>query len=203
MGGLDAKADKWDVLGMLASMCWSIWQARNDWVFKKLRMEEVRISDRWSSYRFPIMNIAQSVDVVINGEEDQMEGDTQGWMPSSRNEIRVNIDGAYDRNTRKGGVGFVMQNNQGNAMRMHSIPIVRAQSAEMVEAMGFRMAAEVLRSCEGSSFILEGDAQRIVRMLQGSLSYRANLELIIHNTTIFFHFVSFNFIPRKYNRAMH
>lgn len=73
-----------------------------------------------------------------------MEGDTQGWMPSSQNEIRVNIDGAYDRNTGKGGVDFVIRNNQGNALRMHSIPIVQVQSTEMVEAMGFRMAAEVL-----------------------------------------------------------
>ncbi|KAI8571902.1 hypothetical protein RHMOL_Rhmol01G0156500 [Rhododendron molle] len=72
-----------------------------------------------------------------------------GCMPSSRNEIRVNIDGAYDRNTGKGGVGFVMRNNQGNALRMHAIPIARAKSVEMVEAMGLRMAAEVLRSCEG------------------------------------------------------
>lgn len=74
MGGLDAKQD---VLGMLASVCWSIWRARNDWVFKKLRMEEVRISDRAAT---DYNEYCQSVDVVINGEEDQMEGDTQAGM---------------------------------------------------------------------------------------------------------------------------
>ncbi|KAF7153061.1 hypothetical protein RHSIM_Rhsim01G0161800 [Rhododendron simsii] len=74
-----------------------------------------------------------------------MEGDTQGWMPSSQNEIRVNIDGAYDRNTGKGGVDFVIRNNQGNALRMHSIPIVRVQSTEMHgRGNGFQNGSRVI-----------------------------------------------------------
>lgn len=53
---------------------------------------------------------------------------------------------------------------------------------------------------------MEGDAQKIVRMLQGSFATSANLEVIIQDFLSFisrFYFVSFNFIPSTRNRVAH
>lgn len=47
--------------------------------------------------------------------------------------------------------------------------------------MGFRMAAAAMQRDEGRDYVMEGDAQKIVRMLQGSFGTSANLEVIIQD----------------------
>lgn len=55
----------------------------------------------------------------------------------------------------------------GNILRMESIPISGVHSAEFVEALGVRTAVTSLLNLGGNKVILEGDAQKIFRMLQG------------------------------------
>lgn len=72
--------------------------------------------------------------------------------------------------------------------------------------MGFRMAAAAMQRDEGRDYVMEGDGQKIVRMLQGSFATSANLEVIIQDFLSFisrFYSVSFNFMLNTCNRVAH
>lgn len=98
--------------------------------------------------------------------------------------IKVNVDGAFDKAKGRGGVGVVLRDDKGEVLQMYSIPIHWAHSAEMVEALGFKLAVEEMQRCEGSAFVLEGDAKRVIRMLQQKNQCSANLEVIISDVLV-------------------
>ncbi|KAG5530541.1 hypothetical protein RHGRI_025480 [Rhododendron griersonianum] len=98
--------------------------------------------------------------------------------------IKVNVDGAFDKAKGRGGVGVVLRDDKGEVLQMYSIPIHWAHSAEMVEALEFKLAVEEMQRCEGSAFVLEGDAQRVIRMLQQKNQCSANLEVIISDVLV-------------------
>lgn len=58
-------------------------------------------------------------------------------------------------------------------------------TAEMVEAEGFRVALDCPICSSGSSYMVEGDAQTVIRMLQGRAQVKASLDVIIADTLFF------------------
>lgn len=71
------------------------------------------------------------------------------------------------------------RDEEGGVQSLEAIPIPRAKSAEVVEALRFRMAAVVANFYAGMNWVLEGDAQSIVRMLQGEYQVKGSLEVVI------------------------
>lgn len=76
----------------------------------------------------------------------------------------------------------------------------------MTEVLGFRRAMEAIQDMGGNKFMLEGDAQRIIRMLQGMNRISANLEVVIFDILELARNLcscSFHYIPRSCNRVAH
>lgn len=77
-------------------------------------------------------------------------------------------------------------------------------SAEMVEALGFRMAVCTAKECAELGYIVEGDAQGVINMLQEKTVPKANLEVIIRDSFVFSSSlisVSSQYVPRICNRV--
>lgn len=43
LGTSDFGGDKWKMLGLFAIICWNLWKARNEWVFKQVWVEEAKV----------------------------------------------------------------------------------------------------------------------------------------------------------------
>lgn len=126
------------------------------------------------------------------------------WCPPIQGVLKVNIDGAFDKVSRKGGIGLVVRDNLGQIVSMEAIPILNAASAELVEALGFKLALNMMINNLDEDYVFEGDAQNIVNMLQGSKNAKAWLEVIIKdslNLARFFNSCSFNYVSSTCNRV--
>lgn len=126
------------------------------------------------------------------------------WCPPIQGVLKVNIDGAFDKVSRKGGIGLVVRDNLGQIVSMEAIPILNAASAELVEALGFKLALNMVINNLDKDYVFEGDAQDVVNMLRGSKNAKACLEVIIKdslNLVRFFNSCSFNYVSRTCNRV--
>ncbi|KAI8524376.1 hypothetical protein RHMOL_Rhmol13G0145800 [Rhododendron molle] len=101
-------------------------------------------------------------------------------------------------------VGMVVWDHGGKILGATAVPIQDRSSAEVVEAEGFRIALDCLMCLAGGSYIVEGDAQTVINMLQGKSKIKPCLEVIVRDTLSFvsrFQSCSFHFIPRDGNKV--
>ncbi|KAI8556439.1 hypothetical protein RHMOL_Rhmol05G0253500 [Rhododendron molle] len=129
---------------------------------------------------------------------------TVTWKPPEIGMLMINGDGAFSARTRKGGVGMLVRDHGGKILGATAVPIQDRSSAEVAEAEGFRIALDCSICSAGGSYIVEGDAQAVINMLQGKSKIKACLDVIGRDTLSFvsrFHSCSFHFIPRDGNRV--
>ncbi|KAI8560526.1 hypothetical protein RHMOL_Rhmol04G0263300 [Rhododendron molle] len=118
---------------------------------------------------------------------------TVTWKPPEIGILKINVDGAFTARTWKGKI-----------LGATAVPIQDRTSADVVEAEGFRIALDCSICLAGGSYIVEGNAQAVINMLQGKCKIKACLEVIVRDTLSFFsrfQSCSFHFIPRDGNRV--
>ncbi|KAH7846943.1 hypothetical protein Vadar_019991 [Vaccinium darrowii] len=172
--------DKWTALGMFATFCWHIWLARNEWIFKGVRVDEARIHakamDDFSSYVLELSKIGAAA-IDTRTEESRI-----GWVPPAVGVLKVNVDGAFDAKSGRGGVGLVLRDYRGDILEAQAIPILQSSSAESVEALGVRFALFAAVKDMSKDYIVEGDVQTVLKMLQGTLNVKASVEVVIKDS---------------------
>ncbi|KAI8551786.1 hypothetical protein RHMOL_Rhmol06G0214100 [Rhododendron molle] len=103
-GTSDFGGDKWKMFGLFVVICWNLWKARNDWVFKQVRVEEAKvIADALKEFD----EVYQANLKVTSGPTSQIMANPTGWVPPEMGVLKINIDGAYIASTGKarGGCG--------------------------------------------------------------------------------------------------
>lgn len=75
-------------------------------------------------------------------------------VPPRLGMLKFNVDGTFDRSNfrERWYIGIVVRNDTGEIHSMRAIPVPRATSAEMVEAMDYRSALEFVDAEEGRWF---------------------------------------------------
>ncbi|KAH7862013.1 hypothetical protein Vadar_033668 [Vaccinium darrowii] len=108
--------------------------------------------DDFSTYALELSN-------TKTGKETRSEGVTTSWIPPTEGVLKVNVDGAFDTRSGKGGVGMVVRDSLGNILEAKAVPIPFNFSAESVEAMGVRYALLLAANDMDKAYVVEGDAQ--------------------------------------------
>lgn len=135
-------------------------------------------------------------------KEPRTEGVNTCWNPPTEGVFKINVDGAFDARSGKGGVGLVVRDSLGNTVEAKAIPIPISFSAELVEALGVRFALYLAVNNADKAYIVEGDAQSVIQMLQGTSNVKANLEVVIRDSIYLasrLNSCSFNFVSRNCN----
>ncbi|KAH7851087.1 hypothetical protein Vadar_007104 [Vaccinium darrowii] len=104
------------------------------------------------------------------------------WNPPDYGTLKINSDAAFDVSKKRGGIGLVARDYLGQVIWAAAIPILNARSAEVVKALGFRWAVTMAKEKGGEHFLLEGDAQCVIQMLQGVKIPNSSLAVIIRDT---------------------
>ncbi|XWS64771.1 hypothetical protein CRYUN_Cryun05aG0032200 [Craigia yunnanensis] len=100
------------------------------------------------------------------------------WKPPAYNRYKVNFDGAYDKRSKKGGIGVIIRNYEGAVMGTHVGHKSGMMDAFMVEANAAISALNFAKSMGFQDAELEGDALCIIKIMKGyvdDLSIVSNL----------------------------
>ena len=81
---------------------------------------------------------------------------------------KINIDGAYNHTTRRGGIGFVIRDFTGNMVAGGASPCQGLLSAEHAEILACSFAIDFGIEQGFSTVVLETDAQEVCRQLNAS-----------------------------------
>ncbi|MQM14077.1 hypothetical protein Taro_047007, partial [Colocasia esculenta] len=128
-------------------------------------------------------------------------GGIPSWSPPSREELKINVDGALSPS--KATIGLIIRNYRGIPIKIlsQSMP---GNSPLIIETMGIHVAIQEALSVKGK-VVIESDAQVVVAAINGLsappwriLSIVEDCQKLIKGS-----FISVSFAPRSCNRAAH
>ncbi|OMO52400.1 hypothetical protein COLO4_37225 [Corchorus olitorius] len=117
----------------VGQICWNIWKERCDAVFKKQKPNPVTVihrAERASAENFKVWEESQQQPTHKNIQEPRWEAPEEGW-------VKINVDGAFDENTKEAGIGLVVRDAYGQ-MIAGKHESTRAPEAVLVEAMAIK-----------------------------------------------------------------
>lgn len=129
------------------------------------------------------------------------------WQVPDVDTIKVNFEPALDLDGGRIGIGVIARNNSGDIVLVKAGLAYARGDAERAEAMAALEAVQVARA-HGvwQRIVFEGDAQTIVRALEGELQRRGDIQLYIDDVISLcssFNWCKFNFCYRNCNEAAH
>ncbi|XP_021800463.1 uncharacterized protein LOC110744764 [Prunus avium] len=187
-----------ELLASVSIICWEIWKERCNALFSHfppdpgivLRKATARIFERKGS--IPDTTDAVDVSHVF-------------WRPPREGLIKINVDGAWHKNTMHGAVGCVIRDNRGNLIGGASSFTVRS-SPEEVEAEAILEGLKLARTMHLQHIVVESDSKVVIESIsKKKLMLWRIFPLLaeIWRRTSFFSRVVWSWVPRKANCAAH
>lgn len=141
-----------------------IWGARNDLVFEKVFIAPElcfkRATDILTEYR----------KAVASDQCTTARRPKASWSPPAHGFIKLNVDAATKPQEDRIGLGVVARDKEGTVFLSASKTDWPFISVERAELEAFQWAVDLAIDSGWQNVIVEGDAQTIVRALQGSIS---------------------------------
>ncbi|KAI8571068.1 hypothetical protein RHMOL_Rhmol01G0088600 [Rhododendron molle] len=151
-----------DMGAFCVSICWFIWKARNQVYFDGLCWDSSMILEK--AFALCIEFKAAMVD-VHSLQSPIVSGSVPMWRPPLADVIKLNVDGAVQRENGSVGVGIVARDLWGQIVGMVAIPFIGFFSPRAVEAMAFREALVFAANRGFSKIVVEGDSLQVVQAL--------------------------------------
>ncbi|OVA16365.1 Ribonuclease H domain [Macleaya cordata] len=195
---------------MSCNILWSIWKARNRWIFDKVDLNIQNIIQQalfsYNRYNSPF-DPGASLSVVSDSLPTVSMKPTI-WIPPYCNSVKINVDGALKGSELATGV--VIRDSSGNVKACQIIYDGNWKGfdgAIEAEARAFLKGIELARDLHFQSIIVEGDSQLMVKYLTETItSYPWRLRsLIVDCKSLLKTFLNFSvcFIPRSVNTVAH
>ena len=170
----------WKVV--LYAVCWKIWLARNNHVFKNKSnlVEDVVASIIWSASEWVLSRI-EFKGVCLEDLSRSWAAHFQGgWVSKSLNSVscecpttsflKLSFDGSYVQAIGRGGIGGVIRDWNGITIRNFS-GLVDSLDANESEMKALLVGCSDLRKLESSKVIIEGDSFSTIQWSLGNCSY--------------------------------
>ncbi|GJN26558.1 hypothetical protein PR202_gb14497 [Eleusine coracana subsp. coracana] len=185
-----------DACAQLLLLLWRAWFARNEIVHGS-PMPSVQASVSFlSKYWLELCVVSQdthSVDLKgkrpvvysmqkntrrFTRRERQMREPSK-WEPPPEGWIKINVDGGFDKDTGKAGIGIVIRDAYGQALLCSWRALFRARDAEETEAVaateGLRLAVE----WNPEKAILESDCASVIQAFKCVANLKSGLSFIV------------------------
>ncbi|XP_019196024.1 PREDICTED: uncharacterized protein LOC109189854 [Ipomoea nil] len=184
----------------LISICWKIWEARNDKVWNHVITSRQVIINGAQSYinEWHQANFGDEHSVNSPGLAIHWSKPPTGWL-------KMNIDAALGPNNSKMGFGFVLRDSIAEFKAAVQLPYHSLCRPDEAEAMAVREALKWLKAQNMDFVQLESDCIKVVNSMQGS-STTTYFDLImqdIRDIAREFCNLSFLFVKRSANRVTH
>ncbi|XVF32698.1 hypothetical protein REPUB_Repub17cG0105400 [Reevesia pubescens] len=176
-------------------LAWAIWGSRNDEVKNNVKNTPVSTSPFALQYIEVFVKAQQHIGFCGAPMEIRWQRPKQGF-------VKVNFDGAVSIAEGTGGSGVIIRDEEGSVLGACSVFHFGLQNPEIVEASAALVALSFAANMGFQQIIVEGDAARVVSLLQ---KQRAD-SFIIHNLitdcswqVAKFHVVEFSHVKRDAN----
>ena len=118
-------------------------------------------------------------DSLIAGKQSKKRKEPTKWQKPDAGWIKINVDGAYDDNTREGGIGIVIRDDMMAIKLTAWKHIVRAEDAEEVEALACVEGMKLAQEWCPARAIVAIDCASVVALLQQHEDQRSRLKFIV------------------------
>ncbi|KAH0972778.1 hypothetical protein GBA52_024934 [Prunus armeniaca] len=193
---------------LLSFLCWEIWKARCDFVFKGTnpdpRLVIKRANDSYSEFWE-----ANTCFSRLSGSRTTPSSPYVGrdrWLPPLANAIKINFDGAWSPGTSHGGIGVIARDDCGTWRGGTASPI-SCNSALVAEAAAALYAVSYAITRDFSKVVFESDSKVFVDSIlgnHGNYSWTI-LPILDEICSLSQHFneMRWKWVPRSANRAAH
>ncbi|KAH0976730.1 hypothetical protein GBA52_026449 [Prunus armeniaca] len=205
----EVKGRKEEALQMMAFVLWRIWKCRNALVFTGVLVnpgEAVAMLLKQVD-EFNEVQAAKHIHMSQQGAPSESSGAAGPvWASPPPGLVKLNCDGAWEAQTGRGGVGWVLRDGIGCFISAGGYGDLRCASVLMAEAEAIR---EGLTRCLEVGFdkvAVESDSLGLIKMLNQEVAVNLEIEGILFDIQCLIQSVNrveFLYAPRLCNQAAH
>lgn len=160
---------------MFGVCAWQISGARNDLCFEKIHISSdhcyKRASDMLMEYKQ-----ATCSDSRRKAHRDKIQ-----WSPPEADCVKVNVDASVNIKEGRSGIGVVARNSDGEVILSASKTVWPFISVERAEIEAFQWALKLIQENQWRKIIVEGDAQNVVKALNGTKVRGFHNQVLVEN----------------------
>lgn len=125
--------------GEIATMCWIIWQARNNLVWNRNRSEVQNVV--YSTKRYLVeWKQAQVISTKTLYRDIVQDDGGDSWVKPNKNIVKITVDAAVFKDQAKYGVGMLVRDDEGEIIQGRSELFQGEVRSDYAEAMAVKEA---------------------------------------------------------------
>ncbi|KAM6596503.1 hypothetical protein CsatA_007027 [Cannabis sativa] len=152
---------------LLVTLCWAIWGARNDLVWKGKNFSADNIVAYAKGYLDQWRN-AQNSGLESSGSSLQTGDGAECWTVPPVNRIKVNVDASIFEESRSFGIGMVARDDKGLLLEGGSLLKRGVIQPFVAEALGFKEALSWIKEKGWIGVHVESDCLMVIQALRGA-----------------------------------
>ncbi|KAL3740463.1 hypothetical protein ACJRO7_021708 [Eucalyptus globulus] len=127
--------NEWKSNALLAGILWSIWKARNAWVFRSSQLKPQQIVED-ASYDLELYR-KWSPNTTMQNRKNEQGGRGEEWIPPTKCELKLNVDESWSCASKQGAVAGICRDHHGCLVGGFAKKIL-AQSALVAETLALK-----------------------------------------------------------------
>ncbi|KAH9758687.1 hypothetical protein KPL71_016758 [Citrus sinensis] len=161
-----------DDLELLVSILWVIWNARNKWIFKR-----VKESPQVTVYKAEaVLEAFRRTQIPAATHIDKQRSPMlKAWNPPQKGFYKVNVGAATNSEKQIAGLGAVIRDEDGNVIAAAVKVSKFYGDVCFAEAEAVEWGLQVARNACIESLIVESDAKEIVKLVNNNRGYRSEI----------------------------
>ncbi|XP_043687745.1 uncharacterized protein LOC122638959 [Telopea speciosissima] len=190
-----------DLFSQASFLLWYIWRARNDIIFKNKPwspLEVIQMAEK-AFVEFQLANNPPYSTHTLEPIRILDSISTHSWIPPTPSWVKLNVDAAWSKGSKKGGLGNVIRNHFGHPFLAYSVG-VNCDSAFIAEAVAIRSGLLLAARGDLKKVLVEPDCYSLIQQLSSSDPELA-IQSIHHDIVQLqksFDDCSFSFVPSLY-----
>uniref|UniRef100_A0A2N9HBQ0 RNase H type-1 domain-containing protein n=1 Tax=Fagus sylvatica TaxID=28930 RepID=A0A2N9HBQ0_FAGSY len=169
------------LLEKFAATCWLLWHKKNQ---TRLHLP----SDDYTQIRHRAETLIQEHARIHLKEHHQSPPNPKvSWQPPTSYKYKVNFDGAIFRESKEGGTGVVIRDQNGLVIATLSQRVKTCPSAEMIEARAAKRAIQFALEIGIFDAIFEGDSDLIIREISSPEAMHNVYGLVLEDAKALLH----------------
>ncbi|XP_024172136.1 uncharacterized protein LOC112178182 [Rosa chinensis] len=170
---IDAPYDA-NLFAKIISLCYHIWKARNNNVFR---------NEAFSSPAIVAIAASTSQDFLIHNPPVRRPPDEREhikWNPPPPDHVKINFDGSVIQQNNNAAIGFVIRDNFGSPVIACAKRIGKA-NVPLTEAVALRESLLKAQELNYTNLLIEGDSQLVIHCVIGKTNTPWHLQSIIQD----------------------
>ena len=169
------------ILEYFAATCWLLWHKRNQSRLHLPSVDYAQIRTRAEAL------IQEYTNIQSKEQRRSPQNSKVSWQPPTSNKYKVNFDGAIFRESKEGGIGVVVRDQQGLVIATLSQRVKTCLSAEMIEARAAKRAIQFALEIGIFDANFEGDSELIIREISSQEAMHTVYGLVLEDAKALLH----------------